>query len=498
MHDFLDTFFTRYPRKSIRLLEIIPPLIAILLITLPFWGAFFFPVQLAYFIIFFDIYWLYKSLNLAIHAFSATKRIKEASSIDWAAKVATLDVARKVHHIIIIPTFRETVEKLKQSIDSIQDQTFPKKQLFVFIAMEEREEGARQKAKELEKVYQGVFGGLYFTFHPDLYSEVKGKSSNEAWAARHAHRLLVEGKGLPIDFLTVSSVDADAVLDRQYFSYLTYTFLTSTARHLEFWQSANVSHNNFWRVPAFTRVIAFFGSLWSTSLLVQGMRLVPNSTYSLSFKLLAQIGYWDTDVIPEDYRVFFKAFFKMKGRVGVAPIFLKTSMDIPQSKGYLRSLINKYDQERRWAWGISDDAVYLKWYLTVKDVPFVRKTYLIGNVLLDHILWPVNWFFITISTNLIVLLNPVFYKTSLGYNLPQLSGFILTLCLFALFVLMYIDFDLKSKKYSEVSKLRQFLFPLEFVLMPIAGFFLSALPALISHIQLIIGKRLEYKVTEKM
>jgi hypothetical protein len=35
------------------------------------------------------------------------------------------------------------------------------------------------------------------------------------------------------------------------------------------------------------------------------------------------------------------------------------------------------------------------------------------------------------------------------------------------------------------------------VLMPISGFFLSSLPALISHIQLIIGKKLEYRVTDK-
>ena len=33
--------------------------------------------------------------------------------------------------------------------------------------------------------------------------------------------------------------------------------------------------------------------------------------------------------------------------------------------------------------------------------------------------------------------------------------------------------------------------------MPIVGFFLSALPALISHTQLMLGKRMEYKVTDK-
>ena len=160
--------------------------------------------------------------------------------------------------------------------------------------------------------------------------------------------------------------------------------------------------------------------------------------------------------------------------------------------------MSKYHQERRWSWGISDDAVYLKWWFTVKDVPFFRKTFLVWNVLTEHILWPVNWFLITIAANVIVILNPVFTRTSLGYNLPRLSGFILTLCLFALFLMIYVDFNLRSKRYENASKIRQFIFLLEFVLLPISGFFLSALPALISHVQLLLGKRLEYKVTEKV
>ena len=211
------------------------------------------------------------------------------------------------------------------------------------------------------------------------------------------------------------------------------------------------------------------------------------------------IGNWDVDVIPEDYRVFFKAFFKTKGRVVVEPIFLMTSMDAAQSHSYRRSLMNKYHQERRWSWGIADDATYIKWYLTIKDVPFWRKTVLVTNVIVDHILWPVNWFIITISANVVALVNPVFTRTSLGYTLPQLSAFILTLCLLSILAMIYVDYTLGPKKSkSRYSLLRKILFPLEFLFMPVAGFFFSALPALISHVQLIIGKRLEYKVTEKV
>jgi len=219
----------------------------------------------------------------------------------------------------------------------------------------------------------------------------------------------------------------------------------------------------------------------------------------LSFKLLHDLDYWDTDVIPEDYRIFFKAYFRTKGRVVVEPIFLKTSMDAAESHSYVKSLMNKFYQERRWSWGISDDALYVKWYLTVKGVPFFRKTLLVLNVLIDHILWPVNWFIITISANAVVILNPVFSRTSLGYTLPQLSGFILTLCLFSLVGMIYVDYTMRSRSsFAKQSRIRQFLFPLEFLFMPIGGFLLSALPALLTHIQLILGKRMEYKVTDKV
>lgn len=497
MADLLNVVFTRYPRKSIRLLEIIPPLISLFLISMPFWGAIFFPVQLAYFIIFFDVYWLYKSVNLAICSYIASRKIRVSENTDWLAKAKNLSNFEKMRHVVIVPTYKESVEKIKETIQSFKEQTFPLSQLYVFVAFEEREKEAKEKAKTLEKEFGKIFGGIYFTFHPDLPNEVKGKSSNQAYAGREAEKILIDKLKIDINYLTVSSVDADCIFDPHFFSCLSYKFLTSKDPVYSFWQSANVNYNNFWQVPAFIRVIAFFGSLWRASLLVQGLRLIPNSTYTLSFKLLKEIGYWDTDVVPEDYRIYFKAFFLSGGKVNVEPIFLKTSMDSPKSQTYFSSLMNKYHQERRWSWGISDDAVYLRWWLTVRTAPFFKKTYLVGNVLLDHILWPVNWYIITISTNLIVLLNPVFSRTSLGYNLPRLSGFILTLCLFALFVLIYVDFDMRARKYSHASKFRQFLFPLEFVLMPITGFFLSSLPALISHIQLIIGKRLEYKVTEK-
>ncbi len=497
MTDFFNKIFTRYPIKTKRALEIMPGFVSWSLIFFPIWGSFFIPWAVAYFILFFDIYWFYKSFSLAITALIASRKIKQAENENWLEKAKPLENFEKVTHVVVIPNYKENLEKLRKTIESLALQTFPTKRIYVILAMEKREAEAKERADKLIDEFKENFGGILATFHPDIQGEVKGKSSNEAYGGKIAYEKLVKTDAIDFDFATISSVDADSIFDKQYFSYLSFNFLNDPERFTKFWQSANVNYNNFWSVPAPIRIISFFGSLWRTALLVQKDRLISNSTYSLSFRLLHEIGYWDTDVIPEDYRIFFKAFFKKNGKVFMEPIFLKTSMDAPLSSSYIKSLKNKYQQERRWSWGASDDPLFIKWWFTVPNIPFFRKTMMVLNVLIDHFLWPVNWFIITIAANIMPFINPVFSRTTLGYNLPRLAGLILTLCLFATLIMIVIDFRQRPKN-KNLSKARQLLFPLEFLLLPVVGFFLSALPALISHTQLMLGKRLEYKVTEKL
>lgn len=497
MTAFFEKIFIRYPIKTRRALEMLPGLVSLTLITFPIWGSLFIPYILAYFILFFDVYWFYRSFSLAVYAHIASKKIRAAEKISWIDQAKPLKHFDKAAHIIVMPNFKERIEKLRASITSLAHQTFSPKQLYVVLAMEEREQEAHEKAETLISEFSGVFADIFATYHKDVLGEVKGKSSNQAYGGKEAYKKLVQTKKIDLDYTTISSVDVDSIFDRQYFAYLTYKFLTDPSRYNKFWQSANVNYNNFWHVPAAVRVLSFFNSLWRTAILIQSDRLISNSTYSLSFKLLVNIGFWDVDVIPEDYRIFFKAFYKTQGKAWIEPIFLKTSMDAPLSSTYWKSLKNKYDQERRWSWGVSDDPLFIKWWLTVPNIPFLRKTTMLYNVLLDHFLWPVNWFILAIAANVIPFLNPVFTRTTIGYQLPKLAGLILTSCLFALLGMIIVDIRNQPRNKS-LSRIRQFLFPLEFVLLPIVGFFLSTLPALISHTQLMFGKRLEYKVTEKL
>lgn len=491
-------FFLRHDKQITRILEIFPGFVAWNLILFPFWGSFFLPTAVAYFILAFDVFWLYKSASLAIMATLSHFRIQASERLNWMKEVRVFGDWKKVHHIIIIPTYKEPLHILRRTIKKLSEQTFPLKQISVVLATEIREKEAVKKGKVLSQEFGPKFGHFFITVHPDIPGEVKGKSSNEAWAGKWIKRKLVDHLGLDIDYLTVTSLDADGTLHPQYFAYLTFKFLDDPNRYLLFWHSAVMYYNNYWRVPAPIRVINTFGSVWRTGILSRRDRLIQMSVYSASLKMIDRAGYWDTDVIPEDYRIFFKCFFKFQGKVEVEPIFLPTFVDAAESSTWWKTMVNQYEQMKRWAWGVSDDPQLIKWWFTTPKVSFWDKTIHVLKVLEDHILWPVNWFIITLGVNIPTFLNPNFKRLSMGFTLPRLSSLILTTCLFFLGIILIIDARQRPPRPRHISKWRQILMPLEFILMPIVGFFFSALPGLDAHTRLMLGKYLEYRVTEKV
>lgn len=486
-------------RKVIRFLEIMPGFISWSLILFPVWGAFFVPTAVAYYIIAFDIYWLYRSVVAAVMAVMSNFRIKAAQRFDWFGEVKSFLDWDRVHHIVVIPTYMEPLHTLKRTLKGLSKQTFPRKNLTIVLGFEKRE-GAkgRDKAKRLLKEFDGVFGNLITTFHPDLKGEVKGKSSNTAWAAKIAKKLLIDKQGKDINYCTITSNDADAILHPHYFSYLSFKFLDDPKRYERIWQSAIHFYNNIWKLPVLTRTFNRISSVVATGILMRKDRLINFSTYSISLKLVDDIGYWDVDVIPEDYRMFFKAFYATSGRVEVEPIFLPSFADAAEAHGFWNTMTNQYEQIKRWAWGVSDDSYIIFKWLTVPNMPFWEKSIRSFFVVKDHILWPVSWFAITLGANIPPLLNKDFNRTIIGKTLPQVSSGILTITLVAMIAIIFIDWQQKPKAPKGTKWWRKAISPFEFVLLPIIGFFFTALPGLDAHTRLMLGRYMEYRVTEKV
>lgn len=496
---YVARWIRRHPKKSQRFFEILPGAFSWFMILFPVWGSFFVPTLVAYYIITFNVYWLYRSLTLSILVIIAHYRLKASQQYDWLGDLQVFPDWQRVHHLIVIPTYKEPDYILERTLTALSKQTFPREHMAIMLSFEEREgQAAKDKAKQLTAKFGKVFGYFWTTFHPDIPGEVKGKSSNMNWGAREAKKKLIDDAGIPIEYVTITNEDADAVFHPSFFSALAYSFLDNPKRYRRIWQGGIMFYNNIWRVPAPIRVLSMSFSIYQLYVLMRPESLLNFSSYSTSLKLIEEIGYWDTDVIPEDYRLFFKAYFATQGTVEVEPIFLPVYNDAAEADGFWNTMVNQYEQIKRWAWGVSDDAYIIKQWLTVPNLPFWEKTLRVFHVLEGHFLWPVNWFAITLGATLPPLLNPEFGLTVMGKTLPQVSSAILTFALISLMITYIVDMANRPPRPHKVSLLKRLLAPFELLLLPLVGFFFSALPGLDAHTRLMIGRYLEYRVTEKV
>jgi hypothetical protein len=237
------------------------------------------------------------------------------------------------------------------------------KKIHLVIGQEERA-GADSINATIEfftQKYKSTFGSLTFTKHPgNLVGEIAGKHTNEAWAAKHFKKTFIKSKSnknakFSIDQLTLTSCDVDTIFHPKYFSALTYAFASDPHRYLKFWQSPIFWHHNINQVPAPIRIIGTLGNVIHIANIQEPDGLFFNySCYSSSYKLIDSVGYWDADMIPEDWHIFLQTFFANQGQVSISPIFLPTVVDAPSGDSYFSALKNRYNQCVRHAWGATD------------------------------------------------------------------------------------------------------------------------------------------------
>jgi cellulose synthase/poly-beta-1,6-N-acetylglucosamine synthase-like glycosyltransferase len=150
---------------------------------------------------------------------------------------------------VIIPTYKESVDKLRATLAKLAESDVAREKLLVVIAMEEADDDAPNRYEILKREFGHSFLAMIGTTHPaDIAGEVRGKSSNEAWAAKHAKRLFCDEMGYDIDRMTVTSCDADTLFHPRYFSALTYYFAVNPRRYRTFWQGPIFYYNNVWDV----------------------------------------------------------------------------------------------------------------------------------------------------------------------------------------------------------------------------------------------------------
>lgn len=479
--------------------DIVVPIMTWLLLTFPLWFSPFHPAVVAYFIIGFDLYFLYKSFTTAYYATISYRTLQAFADYPFYKQLKTLKGADEIDHFLFLLTYKEPLYKLEATLDRIAKMDFPYKTIHLVLAFEEREdkETRTQKEEAIRAKYGHFFKGILATHHLLVEGEIPGKASNQTHAAKMIDQY-IEEKGMDREKVLITISDADSNFPLNYFSYLTYEFLRDDDRKYHFYWAPVLLYNNFWQLPFFGRMQATLSSILRLAFLSEKKNLIQISTYSTNLWLLKQVGFWDVDIIPEDWHIHLQAFFKFGERVKTIPLYTIINGDAVYAGNLKKTFLGRYDQEKRLAWGVTDISYSIQRAFNTPHIPWLPKLRKIIYLTETHLLWPTSFFILTLSASVPPLVNPVFKRTVLGFLLPQLSGLILTLATAMIVVYLYLDIKTRERLKIQTRMMNMPMLVVQWYFLPLISFVLSSLPALEAHTRLLIGKKITYKVTEKV
>ena len=480
-----------------RILEVLPPIVAWVVITSPGWAAVVAPEVLGYFLVAFSVYWLWRSCEFSCGLLIGLARLHGSERRDWAGDGAQMPGYGRMHHLVLVPTYGESDDILTETLECLRRQTIPTDRISVVLAFEERDREAPARAERITERYARAFGHWLVTMHPDLPGEVKGKSSNLHWAARRVQDELIATGRLDARNLLVTVCDADSRMDRQYLAALALEVLSHPDGRLHVYQPAILFYANYTRLPLPLRAVSSVFSLYSLARLAASHRLVPQSTYSLTWWAARRAGFWDVDVVPEDSHMFFKVWLHLGKRVRARAIYLPVYADAAEGVNLWKSAKSTYQQIRRWAWGVSDVPYLTLRTLHAQHIPRYQRFQRVGWYIEEHLVWPSHWFLLTLGGMLPPLINQVWAHSPIGLWQTEAFSTLLGLCLPSLVLAVCGDVWLKWRSGNNGLEVVLGGLP-GFALLPLTGLACVALPALDAHTRLLFGRSLAYQVTEKV
>ncbi len=493
---------TAEEKKRYRRLEFIPGILvwttfaAVIILSFirPYWAI--------VFIIAFDLYWMLRIFYLLVYLLTSYKRLKENIKIDWMNRLRDLPDWERIHHLIVLPTYKEDFEIIDGTFEALIKSRYPLKKMIVVLAGEERDEkNFKNIVGRISAKYGDFFRKLLITIHPkDIPGEVAAKGANIHWAGHQAQKFIDQAE-IPYRDIIVSCFDIDTIVHRQYFAALAFQYLTHPNPLRASFQPIALYNNNIWDSPALMRVVANSTSFWLLTELVRPERLFTFSSHSMSFQALADVGFWDNTIVTEDSRIFLQCFLRYDGDYKVTPLYMPVSMDTVLGKTLRRSLVNQYKQQRRWAWG-------------VEHLPFMiwnfRKNPKISKSLKIRYLWILaegmySWatapILIFILGWLPLAVSNAFYGnisgSVLAQNAPKVLEALMRIGMLGLFASAIISTVLLPPKPYSKRFIKYAEMILQWILFPVCMIVFGSIPAIESQTRLMLGKYLGFWVTEK-
>ncbi len=454
----------------------------------------------------FLLYWVLRLIYVNIFLVLSYIKLAAEKNTDWMQRIDGIDKdnlampkSKDIYHLVIIPVLKETKEIIEPGVARIIKGSYPARRILVVVAVEESaSDEVKKGAYRIQEEYKTEFMDLLVTAHPNnLRGEARVKGANTSFAAKHAKDYFT-GRNIPFENIIVSCFDADTVPEKDYFSCLTYHFMTNPKRTKTSYQPVPVYYNNIWNVPAFARIIDIGTSFFQLVEATDPRKLVTFSSHSMSFKALVDVDYWPVDMISDDSAIFWKAFIHYDGDYRTMPIYTTVSMDIASGRDIKETVINIYKQKRRWAWGVENFPVVVRAFIKSKSISLYKRTIYLYKLLDTFISWATWSFLLSFASWLPAFFAGREFSTStVFYTAPRIRTTIFSLASVGIIICMLISILMLPPRKGKRHPLKKIQHALEWLFIPVVILALSAIPALDAQTRLALGKYMEFWHTEK-
>ena len=504
----MKNFVEKNDKVIHRVLEMTLGILTWSLLTSPIWLGVIFPQAIVYMLTFFTVYWSYLAFKHSYGLYKGYKKYKAESVVNWYEEYKKLNFSEledpstlpegkeALRHFILIPAVNEPEDVLRDSIDSIFNQTFPTNQIVLVYSVEERySEKTFQAIKNVVGDRVSKLHKLMMFAHPaGIEGEAVGAAAaNRTWGAMHAVEELKKS-GENVRNYIFSTIDADHVLNPQYVARLSHLYLSTPKRDNHYFSTAvHLFDNNLWRVPLMMRIEANAVTLGSLSDWEGADSKLKDtfSSYSSSLQTLIDANYWDTSLGVDDTIFYWRAFFARNGDFTGVPHYIPYSADAVEGKDFIDSHIRMYKQLLRWGWGAIDFPLSVKEFMKNNKVPTGIKIRWILKHLERRVILINIVFLITFGFGLVTLVNPYVKQSNFAYSLPDIMSIILTITLIFLIPGTYYRKKMVKPYPSDWPLWRKMLTFLEGPLIMLNLLTYSFFPWIHAQTKMLLGKKMK-------
>ncbi len=207
----------------------------------------------------------------AAQSISTLRRMSAAmETVSYVQDYPDTAQARELRHIVLMCAYKEPLELLAKTVQTIAESTVASRTVMV-VGFEEGTPDFLEKERALRICFGHRFDEMIVTRHPrGIPGEVPGKCSNSNFAMRQAVSHLQQSAGDTFDasHFTVTTCDADSCFDPRYFEALGLQFLTHERASEVVWQAPLFYNYGLAEAAFFTRCTAILRSFFMMGFLI--------------------------------------------------------------------------------------------------------------------------------------------------------------------------------------------------------------------------------------